>query len=833
MQDKPQEVKALDSLGTAYLGLREFQKSADFFKILLELTKEIGDKNAEGHAYDNLGFAYAKLGNFKHAIEYHEHHLKIAEELEDTTQEERACANLGTAYHSLGNFKKSLVYHERALNIVKITKDRVGEKNAYGGLGNCYHALGEFRKATDCYELCLKISEDLEDRASQGRAHGSLAFSCTSLGNFKDAIDHLELSLEIFKEEGDKDAEKRAYGNLGTVYQILGDFKNAKYYNECVLEIAKDKEDKAFRGRTYGNLGCIYHSLGDFEDAKENHELHLKTAKELGDDAGEGRAYGNLGNLYTSLGNFKKAIEYHERSLKIVRNLGNRVGEGGAYAGIGEANCRIGEFQKGIDAYVLCLNIAKEVGHRLLEGIAYHGLGACFESQNLIPKAQDCYQNSVKALNEMRCSLESQDDWKISLREVYQSVYTGVWRCLLKQDKVDDALLAAELGRAQALNDLLQSNYGFETRVQPSTLEETVQDIAACLPSNVVFLSVDKKEIYFWFVQKQESGGVKVTLRKKSFREKFSEDVDATKYLQSLVKVDDLGEDCLKTLYDIAIHPIVDLVHGAELIIVPEGPLCLAPYAAFMDSNSRYLSETLRIRVIPSLTTLKLIVSYPEGDHCNTGALLVGDPCLKDIPKKRGEKRLPQLPGAKKEVEVIAKILNAEPLIGTAATKDEVLKRLSLVEIVHMAAHGRMETGEIALAPNINRQSRVPKEADYMLTMKDVLSVKLQAKLVVLSCCYSGRGEIKAEGVVGISRAFLGAGARSVLVALWKINDAATLEFMEHFYQNLREGRSASQAVNRVRNYMRESSEEFREVKYWAPFVLIGDDVTFQFSTSE
>ncbi|KAL9965044.1 hypothetical protein ACROYT_G028771, partial [Oculina patagonica] len=107
----------------------------------------------------------------------------------------------------------------------------------------------------------------------------------------------------------------------------------------------------------------------------------------------------------------------------------------------------------------------------------------------------------------------------------------------------------------------------------------------------------------------------------------------------------------------------------------------------------------------------------------------------------------------------------------------------------------------------------------------DVLSVQLRARLVVLSCCHSGRGEIKAEGVVGIARAFLGAGARSVLVSLWAIDDEATLEFMKSFYQHLAEGRSAGEALNRAMKCMRDS-DEFSEVKYWAPFVLIGDDVT-------
>ena len=105
-------------------------------------------------------------------------------------------------------------------------------------------------------------------------------------------------------------------------------------------------------------------------------------------------------------------------------------------------------------------------------------------------------------------------------------------------------------------------------------------------------------------------------------------------------------------------------------------------------------------------------------------------------------------------------------------------------------------------------------------------------QLVVLSCCHSAHGEIKAEGVVGIARAFLGDGARSVLVSLWAIDDEATLEFMKHFYQHLLDGRKASDALSQAMRCMRES-DQFSEVKHWAPFVLIGDDVTLEFGGQE
>ena len=252
----------------------------------------------------------------------------------------------------------------------------------------------------------------------------------------------------------------------------------------------------------------------------------------------------------------------------------------------------------------------------------------------------------------------------------------------------------------------------------------------------------------------------------------------------------------------------------------------MAPYAAFMDMKSKYLCETLRIRLLPSLSSLQLIQNCPAHWHSKTGALLVGDPWVQEVVHEGMTPE--QLEWAETEVQIIGEILQTEPLVGKRATKDEVLRRISSVGLVHIAAHGSMETGEIVLAPNTTRSSQIPDKEDYLLTMKDVLNAQIRARLVVLSCCHSAWGEVKAEGVVGIARAFLGAGARSVLVSLWAIDDEATMKFMEFFYQQLVNGRSASEALNKAMKSMRES-DRFSAVKYWAPFVLIGDDVTLEF----
>ena len=877
--DKHGEGSVYNNLGNAHQRLGDFEKALHYHEQHLKIAKEVGDKHGEGNAYGNLGNAYDSLGDFKKAIMYHNLHLKIAEEIEDKRREGNTYGSLGNAYHSLGDFKKAIEYHNRDLRIAQKVGDKHGEGSACGNLGNGYYGLSDFKKAIEFYNLHLKIAKDVGDKHGEGSAYGNLGNAHRSLGEIRIAIEYHSLHLEIAKQVGDKHGEGSAYGNLGNGYYSLGDFKKAIEYYNLHLKIAKEVGDKHGEGSAYGNLGNAhrslgefriainyhslhlriaqevgdrhregsafgklgktYDSLGDFEKASEYYNRHFKIAKEVGDKRGEGSSFGNLGSVYGSLGDSKTAIEYHNRNLSIAKEVGDKYGKGLAYGNLGNVYRTLKDYIKANKSYNLMLKIAQEVEDKSLEAMAYFSLGCVFESQGGLPKAVEHYKASINLYNSLRILPKSKDEWKVNFRNQYQMAYTGLWRVLVEQGNVDEALFVAEKGRAQALTDLMESSFCGEasqhkagdedlavTAKSTSIWMKRFSKVLKSVPSNTVFQAVDKADVNLWVV----SEGKQVQLRQSKLNGSVSENGGASQSFESFM----LGvytiqqNECLRTLYDTVMKPVADLLEGDELLIIPDGPLWLVPYAALKDGNSKYLCESFRIRLAPSLTSLRLIADCPDDYHKSSGALLVGDPWVAEVTNSKGEKLLEQLPCAEEEVEMIGKILNITPITGSQATKREVLKRLSSVSLVHFAAHGCMETGEIALTPDPDRISTVPTEEDYILTIGDVLNVQLRAKLVVLSCCHSGRGEIKAEGVVGIARAFMGAGARSVVVSLRAIDDKATLEFMKCFYQHLAESKPTSKSLNLAMRSLRES-DEFHDIKYWAPFLLIGDDVTLDF----
>ncbi|CAH3164862.1 unnamed protein product [Pocillopora meandrina] len=403
-----------------------------------------------------------------------------------------------------------------------------------------------------------------------------------------------------------------------------------------------------------------------------------------------------------------------------------------------------------------------------------------------------------EASEELRYFLGANDHFKTSLLED-SGIFPYKLLCTLlcNTGKTRDGLYVEEMGRARGLSDLMAEKYSVETHV-PANLQSWFciennlrkKNNSTCLFRSLGILPTeDCEDRSLNMVELQPlSPEQKSSARMRLMEE--DEDKDEDKEVIS----------SLSLCYKMFIAPVYDLLEEPEVIIVPDRSLYKVPFAALSEKEgAEYLSETHKIRVIPSLTTLKIIQDSPEDYHSNTGALIIGNPKVD---------WLPPLPCARKEAEMVGRLVGVPPLLEEEATKEAVLERISSVSLIHFAAHGEAERGEIALSPIPipNSQNAIPPQDAYMLTMADVSRVKVRAKLVVLSCCHSGRGQIRAEGVIGIARAFLGSGARSVLVALWAISDLATEQLMNRFYKHLVEGESASESLHQAMKWMRKTA---------------------------
>ena len=723
-------------------------------------------------------------------------------------------------------------YLQKALVIKSEIGDREGEATAYGNLGTVFHSLGQYDKAIEYLQKALIIRTEIGDRKGEATDYGNLGTVFQSLGQYDKAKEYLQKALVIKSEIGNREGEATTYGNLGTVFQSLRQYDKAKKYLQKALIIRTEIGDRKGEATDYGNLGTVFQSLRQYDKAIEYLQKALIIRTEIGDRKGEATDYGNLGTVFQSLGQYDKAKEYLQKALVIKSEIGDREGEATAYGNLGTVFHSLGQYDKAIEYLQKALIIRTEIGDRKGEATDYGNLGTVFQSLRQHDKAKEYFQKALENYEELRHFLGANDQFKTSFLED-SGTFTHRMLCnlLCATGNARDALYVEELGRTRGLSDLIAEKYSVETHISANPQSwfgiENIREKNNC---SCLYISYFHNHLHLWVLKKS---GV-LHFRKISLEENLVQALNTDELLplflerNSSAKVRLVEEDeeekvisSLSLCYKMFIAPIYDLLEEPEVIIVPDRSLYKVPFAALSEKEgAEYLSETHRIRVIPSLTTLKIIQDSPEDYHSNTGALIIGNP------KVDG---LPPLPGARKEAEMVGRLVGVPPLVEEKATKQAVLERISSVSLIHFAAHGNAERGEIALSPipTPNSQNAIPPKEAYMLTMADVSRVKVRAKLVVLSCCHSGSGEIRAEGVIGIARAFLGSGARSVLVALWAISDSATEQLMNRFYEHLVEGESASESLHQAMKWMRKNG--FTKVSEWALFTLIGDDVRLEF----
>ena len=844
----------------------------EHYENAIAINKEIGLRKREARCYGMLGHVLNLMGEKIKTRKCLEKALEIRREIGDKAGEAECYGNLGLVFHFLGEYATAKEYFEKAIKIHGQIGASKQEAICYINLASVLNSLGQKAEANECHEKALVIGKGIGDKAVEALCYGNLGFVFESLGDYIATKDCHEKELAIYEEIGFRTGEGTACRGLGKVFHSLGDNVKAKEYYEKALVIAKEIVDKNLETSCHGGLANVFQSLGEYAVAKEYHEKALVMYKEDGCKSGEGESYKSLGSYFFSLGEYSKAKEHYEKALQIVKEIGDRKSEASCYDCLGGLFLCLEDYSVAKEFYGKAVTLYREIGRIEGELQANGILSFALLFEGRIHDAKLHLFINVHNCEKMQSFLENNERFKILFFDQYKFFYQSLSLLLCITGDRYKGLDVVELGRARALADLMSAQYSVEEQVVFSLLLEAngaasiTKKESSCV---CLYISSFEQMLLFWILKEGRIIGFrqvdineclynKATVR--DVEDMFADKVYRKFYVVApelcenqsycpsnanhperisyhtasrLIEVDDEedqqvhSDPTLADGYKMIIPPVFDFLDGeTEVMIVPDPFLFKVPFEALQDKDGSYLSETFRIRIVPSLTTLNLIHNSPADYHSQTGALMVGDPDVGWVLYKGSKVYRSSLPSAREEARMLGRILGAQTLLGKEATKQAVLHSIHSKSLVHFAAHGNPKTGEIYLARPISIDG-TPQEEDYLLTMADISKVQLRAKLVVLSCCHTADGEIRAEGVVGMARAFLGSGARSVLAARWAIDDEATMHFMFRFYYHLVRGESASESLHKTMKWMR--AGPFSGVRQWAPFMLIGDNVTFNF----
>ena len=870
--DRKEEASAYSDLGDVHRKLKDFEMAEHCYKRAIEIYQETGDLESEESENIRLGDLYRFLCEYDLALKSHERSLILTKQMGNKRGEATQYCNLGAVYKDLGNYRMAKECCEQALAISEEENHVRGQAIDYGNLGTIHQHLGDYKTAYELHQKALEIKTQIDFKEGMPADYLHLGHCCKHLGEYAKAKEFWLLGLDIARTYGDSLNESNIIASLADVAHTIGEYESANAHYQQALHISQEARDLKQQASLICNLaGLLAQSQGDEDRAKADLERCLQTLKRIGDKEGESTALANLGILYTSLGKHREAIEYNEQALDIAKEINDKKAEMVINSNLGQLYLCQKEFKKASDCFSTALSISRTSKDLIGESRTYCDIAMLCLARNEVPKAFSALSASIKVLEKMSVIHGESETFQIGFADRHNDPYRLMVVVLLKLGNIDQALSVSELGRARSLAQRMETQYSAKPLpsfdpfqwIDPKDVvrKKSYTCLSFCFYAGYVFywvlkanmktickemssrqwLSADSQPQRDFFQDKLKDlankcyrefsllSGERCEDRYLVLHDEHSEARSPTKsegspeHKQSLkaCQVEEKNEggseedQPLKVLYKVTIAPVAYLLEGSEeIVVVPDRSLYIVPFSALMNEKGEFVAERFRVRYTPSLTTLKLIQDSPADYHSESGVLLVGDPAVGTLPR---------LPCAKKEVEMIGNILNVRPLTGEEATKEAVLHKIHSVSLIHIAAHGEPERGHIALAP-----SNLEKN-DFLLTMADISAVRLRAKLVVLSCCHSGKGQIKAEGVVGIARAFLGSGARSVLASLWAVDDEATMEFMKQFYQHLVNGKSASESLHESMKWMRENPD-YSEVRKWAPFVLIGDDVSFQFA---
>jgi len=754
-------------------------------------------------------------------------------------------------------FDLAIASWQQALNLYQQQKNSKGEINVLETLAEASKMLGKYEQAIAYLQQLLALAQTLSDRQTEANALGNLGNNYRVLGNYAKALEVQNQGLIIRRQLNDQRGEGQVLASLGNIHYDLGNYTTAVNFYQRSLKIAKAVGNVNGVVFLLNSLGAIAGTQEEYPQAIKYYQQSLDNARKIGFREAEGNALNNIGSNYHVQRKYKEAIAYYEKALTVAKELKNPRLEGAAIGGMGLAYVFLQEYDKALSFQEQSWQLAKQIGDRRLEATTLSNWGYTLWRSQKYSEAEQKFLTSLTLLESLRSNLSDSD--KISIFDTQLHAFNLLQQIMVAQGKPEEALEIAERGRARAFAELLsrrRSNFlskadqkDLGDRNIPSLASVNIADIrriaqqqnAVMVEYSLIadpnFIAQGKLKgeyikLYIWVVQ--SSGAI-------AFRE-----VDLTKFDVSIGDLvvdirslfndpDSIAQDPkevlekytdLKKLHAILIQPIQDLMPkdvNTRVVFLPQGVLFLVPFAALINPQSQFLIEQHTVQIAPAIQVLDFTHQIRQQlQKINLQEILiVGNPTMPSLGNPL--KQLPTLLGAEKEAKAIATLLNTTFLTGDKATKIEVIDKMKSARLVHLATHGLLEEyrkgdipGAIALAPS----SKDGQIDDGFLTASEIITMRLNAEMVVLSACKTGQGLLTGDGVIGLSRSLITAGVPSVVVSLWAVPDDPTALLMTKFYQEFQTEPNKAKAI---RYAMLATKDKYPDPLNWAAFTLIGE----------
>ena len=757
----------------------------------------------------------------------------------------------------------------------KLKTAKEDELSALSALGNILQSIGDYEQSFEYYEKSLKLAGELGDHVSVGWAHGNLGNAMLGLDQKDKALDHLITAFHMSaRYERNPLVVGRAVSNLGNAYQAIGNLSKAKEYYEIALSHAIYGNDLQGQGRVCGNIGNICMLLK--EPVKAVH-YYTETLRLSTDKNTKVTGYHNRGcarfDVAECIIQGKKPTElvtattpdpvYDRLTIKLTDEVittdpvqektepsAQSVSEQRESSMSIKGKTCDGETNVEIVRLVEALPFLETAKSDLLEAIESHeqSIQNVKGSHDTLSLSLSLSESNSRSFYKIQETLVELGKLRQRLSELGVTDMTAA-----EPQEFKDALVYGEQARARTLGELvLQKKRTMYSDLFSISTPLKMQDIYRTVELQkvpVIFLSYCVSKLLMWILVPVKD---EIVMKCESIELK-EEDLESGSFelyirynlLQFLSK-DEIyvfrrcsyeQESPFTVLHDVIAIKIIEGLKSVgcsgvtEFIVIPDSVTHLLPFSPLMNKhNWQFFGNKYRIKVVPSFLSLLVmsITSNPvveiPGDRSDF--LIVGNPTIPPFMYDSVQWNLGRLPHAEKEAISVASIIGTTPVLREQATKQSVLYQLRSAKVIHLATHGSASAGFLAFTSSFPLSKSGLAEKEHILIFpREIETLNISPALVVLSSCDSARGQVKAEGVIGMARAFLSAGAHSVLVSLWRVPDESANIFMQFFYQFLVNGLPSLQALQRSMQCLR-CFLKYSHYVHWSGFQIIGKEIT-------
>lgn len=874
--DRAEEADALSALGAEYYRLGEPTRAMDYINQALPLYRIVRDRRGQAIALNDTGLVYQSLGELQKALKFFNQALALHRNRRDARSEGIVLTNISLTYYSLGEPQLALQYLDQALQIRRAGGFRREEAHSLHNIGMIHHALGEPQKALEYLRQALQLQQSINHRRGEAYALTALSRVYLALGEKSKALEACHRALALFQTIGDKYGQASALDGMGGAYDELGETVKALDAYQQALALRRAITDRSGEASTRVGLARVERNLGNLNEAR----THIETALTIVESQRRQLASPDLRASFLA-----SKENYYEFYVDLLMRLHRQQPSAGydaeALQAAERARARAlleilteahADIRQGVDPVLLQherdlrqrLNAKSERLAQILSGQHTEEQKAVAEKEvsDLLRQYQDV-QMEIRVRSPRYAALTQPQP--LGLKEIQQQVLDADTMLLvyaLGEERsflwavMPTSITSFELPKRAEIETAAQRVYELLMKknetLDPDAFARLSQmllgPVADQLTAKRLVIVSDGALQYVPFgalpepdVRPRTSG---VRHQTSDFRDQSSEIRLQTSDFRG--QASDLGrqppatsDQRPATNYQplIVKHEVVSLPSASVLAVlrrelvgrqVAAKTVAVLADPVFETSDPR-VSRSV-IRSSKSGIRNKIESQAPNTESKPPIAIhRLRAEALTRSARQVGLNGFPRLKYSRHEAEqIIALVTKGQGLKATDFTASKAMATsptLRHYRVVHFATHGLLNSEQPELSgvvlSLVDEQGR---PQDGFLRLHDVYNLNLNADVVVLSACQTALGKsIKGEGLVGITRGFMYAGAARVVASLWEVEDVATARLMKRFYQEMLAKGQRPAAALRAAQVSLWEERRWKSPYYWAGFIFQGE----------